>query len=106
MNHLQQAAACRSNPALERKFILPFGYEATFHWRLDGLETRWCPDLPFIRKPRARRKFFAAYQVARRSFLKEVAAVVGGAVLILDISDTQNSIRAVAAEFVREPTKH
>jgi hypothetical protein len=106
MEHSQQAAACRSTQALERKFSLPFGYEATFCWRLDGLETRWCPDVPFIRKPRARRKFFAAYKVARRSFLEEVAAVVGGAVLILDISDTQDAISVVDADHVHEPTRH
>src|SRR4051794_21177465 len=106
MKHLQQTAARRQTSGLERKFSLPFGYEATFHWQPEGLKTRWCPDVPSIRKTRARRKFFAAYQVARRSFLEEVAAVIGGAVLILDTSVTENAIEAVAAEFVREPTQH
>jgi hypothetical protein len=106
MKLLQHAVAYRTTPALERNFSLPFGHDATFHWQPDGLKTHWCPDVPSIRKPRARRKFFTAYQVARRSFLEEVAAVIGGRILILDISNTENSIRAVAAEFIREPTKH
>ena len=59
-----------------------------------------------IRRARARRKLFAAYQVARRSFFEEVAAVVGGGIMILDITGTQNGISEVGAEFVPEPTRH
>ena len=88
--------------AVERKFSLPFGYEATFRWHRSGLTTLWSPSVPFVRKTRARRKFFAAYQVVRRSFLEEVAAVVGGNVLILDTTD----LNVVSAEIVRRPTRH
>jgi hypothetical protein len=102
MEHVPRAAACRYSEAIERKFSLPFGYQATFHWHPAGLETRWSPDVPLIRRARERRKFFTAYQAARHSFLKEVAAVVGGGVLILDTS----GLNLVGAEFVRRPTRH
>ena len=41
MNHLQQAAGRHNRAVLERKFRLPFGYQATFHWRPDKLRTHW-----------------------------------------------------------------
>jgi hypothetical protein len=103
MENISDVAARRNSETIERKFSLPFGYQATFHWCPSGLETRWSPDVPLIHKAHARRKFFAAYQVARRSFLEEVAAVIGGDVLILDISGLQN---AVSAEVVRRPIRH
>jgi hypothetical protein len=106
MKHLQQAVARHKASVLERKFSLPFGYQATFHWHPDGLETHWCPDVPLLRRARARRKFLAAYQVARLSFLEEVAAVIGGDVLILDISGTQNAVGAIGAQVVNKPTRH
>jgi hypothetical protein len=102
MKNTSQAAQSRNSEAIERKFSLPFGYQATFHWHAGELETRWYPEVPLIPRTRARRKFFAAYQVARRSFLEEVAAVIGGDVLILDTS----GLNVVGAEVVRRPTWH
>jgi hypothetical protein len=47
--------------------------------------------------PRARRKFLAVYQDARREFMREVATVVGGAVVIADITGE--------VEFVQPETR-
>jgi hypothetical protein len=86
MEHMPRAAARRNSEATERKFSLPLGYRVTFCWQPgEHFQLRWCPDVPLIRKARAWRKFFEAYQAARRSFLEEVAAVIGGDVSILDI---------------------
>jgi hypothetical protein len=77
MEHMPRAAARRNSEATERKFSLPLGYRVTFCWQPgEHFQLRWCPDVPLIRKARARRKFFEAYQAARRSFLEEVAAVI------------------------------
>ena len=78
------ASAADGNSLIERAFDLPFGYRATFIWRGpdEPIEVRWLPDQPHIRKPRPQRKFLAAYQAARREFFEDVAAVVGGKILI------------------------
>ena len=70
------------NNVIERAF----DYRATFIWRrpYGPLEVCWSPDQPCIRKPRPHRKFLAAYQAARREFLEELGAVVGGKILIVD----------------------
>jgi hypothetical protein len=86
MEHMPRAAARRNSEAIERKFSLPLGYRVTFCWQPgEHFQLRWSPDVPLIRNARARRKFFEAYQAARRSFLEEVAAVIGGDVLIFHI---------------------
>ena len=98
------ASAADGDSLIERAFDLPFGYRATFIWRRpDGpLEVCWSPDQPRIRKPRPQRKFLAAYQAARREFFEEVAAVVGGIILILD-----TDLKAVCGhEVIVPPTQH
>jgi hypothetical protein len=70
---------------IKRTYALPLGYAATFRWRSGhdfGVE--WAPELPAIRKPGAWGKFCAAYQQARRTFLEEVAMVIGGNVAVAD----------------------
>jgi hypothetical protein len=101
MNDIVSAAEGR-NSLIERAFDLPFGYRATFIWRHPDLpfEVRWSPDRPRIGKPRPQRKFLAAYQVARCSFLEEVAAVLGELVVDTDL-------KAVCGhEFIVPPTRH
>jgi hypothetical protein len=96
-----RAAARRNSEPIKRKFSLPFGYQVMFQSHPGGLcEARWSPDVPLIRKAPARRKFFEAYQSARRSFLEELAAVIGGR---LAISGLENHLDA---DFVRTPTRH
>jgi hypothetical protein len=99
------AQRLRVPPSLiERSFDLPFGYRATFVWGRpeEPFEVRWSPYQPRIRKPRPYRKFLAAYQAARREFLKDVAAVGGGAILVLD-----TDLRAICGREVIVPaTQH
>jgi hypothetical protein len=97
------SAADGRNNLIERAFDLPFGYRATFILRRPyGLEVRWSPDQPRIRKPRPQRKFLAAYQAARREFFEEVAALFGGRVLILD-TDLK---KTCGHEVIVPPTQH
>jgi hypothetical protein len=102
MNAIASAADGRDS-LIERAFDLPFGYRATFIWRPDEpVEVRWSPDQPRIRKPRAHRKFLAAYQAARRAFFEEVGAVVGGRILIVD-----TDLKAICGrEVIVPPTQH
>jgi hypothetical protein len=90
--------------ALRRCYVLPLGYRVTFHWQHgEELRASWHPQFPEIRQQRAWRKFFAAYQAARRQFLTEVAAVLNGGVLV---DDTDKAFQNVdRSEFVMPPTK-
>jgi hypothetical protein len=98
------SAADGRNSLIERSFDLLFGYRATFIWRRpdEPFEVRWSPDQPRIRKPRPHRKFLAAYQAARREFFKELGAVVGGTILIVD-----TDLKTVCGhEVIVPPTQH
>ena len=101
---MNSIASAGCNSLIERSFDLPFGHRATFIWRCPygPLEVRWSPDQPRIRKPRPQRKFLAAYQAARREFFDEVAAVVGGSVLILDTDQKQ----ICGHDVIVPPTQH
>jgi hypothetical protein len=68
----------------------------------ESYEVSWSPDQPRIRKPRPKGKFLAAYHAARREFFEEVAAVVGGGVLILD-TDLK---KICGHEIIVPPTQH
>jgi hypothetical protein len=70
--------------AIEHTAALPFGYTALFRWRDGAAAVEWTPEVPRIRSNRARRKFMEAYAAARRAFYTDVAAVVGGAVAVVD----------------------
>jgi hypothetical protein len=75
---------------------LPCGYTATFSW--DGsMHVAWEPSVPNIRSRRARHKFLQAYAAARREFMTGVAALLGGAVLIVDTDG--------ATEVVQPPSR-
>ena len=90
-----------STLSLERTFPLPHGYRVTFCCDAgQSFEARWSPDVPKIRKPRQRHKFLQAYQAARRVFLQEVAANIGGSVLVVDTD------RSMTCETILAPTKH
>src|SRR4051794_26201095 len=64
---------------------LPFGFTAEFSWE-PGNEMRveWEPDVPRIRSPRHRRRFFEAYVAARREFMTDVATSMGGNLAVVD----------------------
>jgi hypothetical protein len=72
---------------------LPFGYEATFIWRDGDLNVQWAPEAPRIESSRrAQRKFREAYNAARRSFYRDVATCIGGAVVVADVDGEMETI--------------
>lgn len=83
---------------ITRTASLPMGFKATFSWSEGALSIAWAPEVPRITSPRHRRRFFEAYQLARRWFLTDVATTIGGAVLVADITGE--------TEVVRPGTKH
>ena len=88
---------------LKRSFNLPFGYAATFVWAGDGaLMVCWEPGPPQIRNERAQRQFFKAYKAARQDFYTEIAALVGGACMIIDVGNKKYE----GVEVVRAPVQH
>ncbi|MEH2517804.1 hypothetical protein V1279_003377 [Bradyrhizobium sp. AZCC 1610] len=87
--------------SLERSYSLPHGYCVTFCCDAgQSFEARWSPAVPQIRKARQRHKFLEAYQAVRRVFLQEVAATIGGNVLVVDTD------RCMTCETILAPTKH
>jgi hypothetical protein len=88
--------------ALERTYALPHGYRVTFccDGAVKSFDARWSPAVPQIRKKRQRHKFLEAYQAARRIFLQEVAATIGGNVLVVDAD------QHMTCETILAPTKH
>jgi hypothetical protein len=88
-------------PPFQREFKLPFGYTATFHWPSGKIV--WDPDFPRIRQPRAWRKLFEAYKAARRSFFEEVAALIGGNIMVVDMPDPDT---VVGMDVIRKPVRH
>jgi hypothetical protein len=87
---------------LVRTYSLPFGFQATFHWRDAHLQIDWHPRFPRIKKQRAWRKFVAAYQEARRDFYTDIAAVIGGNILIVD-----TDLKTIDGfEVITSPVKH
>jgi hypothetical protein len=73
----------RSAKIPDRVVALPYGYTATFQWR-DGMHIDWAPAAPRIQSARHRQKFLAAYRAARDGFIADVAAAIGGNVLVMD----------------------
>jgi hypothetical protein len=67
---------------------LPHGYTAIFRWhdRQTPTAVEWTPGVPRILSNRARRKFFTAYAAARREFMRGVAVVLGGTVVVADVT--------------------
>jgi hypothetical protein len=76
----------------ERTMTLPFGYRVTFRWNGIDMTTAWEPDLPTIRQGRGRRKFLAAYEAARNEFLTDIATIIGGGVLVMDLEGNATAI--------------
>ena len=75
---------------------LSFGHTAIFRWhdRQRPMAVEWSPNVPRIQSNRARRKFRLAYAAARRAFLTDVAAVLGAAVAVDDMTGEVEAIPA------------
>ena len=66
---------------------LPYGFTAEFSWGpANALRVEWEPDVPRIRSPRRRAKFFEAYVAARREFMTNVATSIGGRFAVIDFA--------------------
>lgn len=70
----------------KRTARLPHGYRVTFAFAPDaGLVTEWTPHEPRIKSARAFRRFFAAYKAERDAFMRDIATMLGGEVLVADV---------------------
>jgi len=73
--------------AIKHTAHLPYGFNAGFSLDLaNALRVEWEPDVPRIRSPRRRAKFFAAYVAARREFMTDVATSIGGSFAVIDFA--------------------
>jgi hypothetical protein len=81
---------------LEHVAKLPCGYTATFRWD-NGMKVQWEPNVPRFNSRRHQRKFLEAYANARREFMTDVAATIGGGVLVVDTDG--------AFEVIAPPTR-
>jgi hypothetical protein len=75
-----------SVPPMVAKLL--YGFAATFSWTGDEMKVRWEPEAPSprnIRTLKARRRFVAAYTVARDEFIRMVATVTGMEVAVVDV---------------------
>jgi hypothetical protein len=77
-----------------RTLSLPLGIKVTFRFSrsANSIRSEWEPHIPEIRSPRHRRKFFEAYQAARRSFAEDIATIIGGAVFVADVNGETETI--------------
>lgn len=63
---------------MRRRVKLPHGYRVTFVWHGDGsMDAEWEPDMPpsAFETARGTRRFYGAYELARDSFLRDVATI-------------------------------
>ncbi|RVD69859.1 MAG: hypothetical protein E5V62_03220 [Mesorhizobium sp.] len=67
-----------------RAFSLPYGATVTFNWGAEGFDRVVDPKPPPDLSPRQRQQFLDAYLAARRDFLNDLSAMLGGPVVILD----------------------
>lgn len=78
-----------------RTLALPMGIKVTFVFlrSANTIRVEWDPYIPEIRSPRHRRKFFEAYQAARRSFAEDIATIIGSSVGVADLNGEFETIR-------------
>jgi hypothetical protein len=70
-----------------RRFKLHHGVRVTFSFSSPqtGVQCEWDPAIPRFTSNSAARKFEKAYRAARDSFFEDVAQLIGGAVLNVDV---------------------
>lgn len=86
----------------KRTVRLPHGYRVTFTFSpVDGFATEWAPHEPRINSSRAFRRFFAAYKNERDAFIRDLATMIGGTVLVADVGAPELSgVTAIKPEAV------
>ena len=77
----------------KRTIALPFGYAAHFLWAEGEMRVEWTPEIPRLRKPRADRKFRAAYERARADFLRDIATYRSENVAVVDLDGGMSFIK-------------
>ena len=83
----------------KRTARLPHGYRVTFRFspEADSIMIKWEPHLPRIESRRAFRRFFDAYKSERDEFLRDIATMIGGAVVVADVG-APNSFTTIMPE--------
>lgn len=72
-----------------RAVPMPYGLVAHFSFVGGYFECAWAPDIPsrIIRKPKAKRRFIAAYTDARNDFIRDLATITGLRVAVVNTDD-------------------
>jgi hypothetical protein len=82
--------------AHQRTARLPYGYVCTFRYAPTfGLHFEWEPDVPRIHRPRAQRRFFDAYVIERDAFMRDIATMIGGSVLVADVGGPLGGVTVI-----------
>ncbi|RWH76853.1 MAG: hypothetical protein EOQ86_19690 [Mesorhizobium sp.] len=82
-------------PPFRRRVTLTHGYEVEFAVGSFGLSRKWYPACPVFRSRRAGRRFLEAYRKARADFLRDLATMLGGPVVV---ADTEGEVAVVEPE--------
>jgi hypothetical protein len=83
-----------------RRFKLPHGVRVTFSFPAPplGISCEWDPEMPRFVSNRAASRFEKAYLAARDEFMQDVAQLIAGAVLTIDLDQDDKVARAVMLE--------
>jgi hypothetical protein len=88
-------------------YSLPLGVTVGFSVVNDNVVVHWDPDVPWkltFRSERAQNKLMNAYKRARSDFLKTLATVVGGSVIVMDPRSENHD--KIEMEAVHPAVKH
>jgi hypothetical protein len=97
---------CPMTGAHRRRYQLGFGVAVEFVFRptecrKDGLSAtalvcEWDPAMPRFQPGNAKNKFLRRYTAARDDFLQDVAQLLGGSILNVDIDEQRRSAEMTA----------
>ncbi|RJT36220.1 hypothetical protein D3227_21210 [Mesorhizobium waimense] len=79
-------------PPFCRRVALTHGYEVEFTAGASGLSRVWYPAPPVFRSRRAGRRFLEAYRAARNDFVRDMATMLGGTIVVCDTEGAVNVI--------------
>lgn len=84
-----------------RRFKLPHGVHVKFSYPVPHgvMHVEWDPAMPEFTSNRAARRFEEAYRAARDTFMQDIAQLIGGKVLVLDLTEDWRDVeRATTLE--------